>query len=82
MIHFSDHEKELITSLWGQADVENICSDSLIRLLMVYPWTRRYFHHFVNIHDAQAIIHNLQVKSQGKKVLHAFGEVVKHLDNI
>ena len=58
------------------------CSPSLYRLLIVYPWTQRFFASFGNLSSATAIIGNPMVRAHGKKVLSSFGEAVKNLDNI
>ena len=55
---------------------------SLRRLLIVYPWTQRFFASFGNLSSATAILGNPMVRAHGKKVLTSFGEAVKNLDNI
>lgn len=55
---------------------------SLPRLLIVYPWTQRFFASFGNLSSPTAIIGNPMVRAHGKKVLTSFGEAVKNLDNI
>uniref|UniRef100_A0A8C3QEX5 Hemoglobin subunit beta n=1 Tax=Cyanoderma ruficeps TaxID=181631 RepID=A0A8C3QEX5_9PASS len=57
-------------------------SVSLPRLLIVYPWTQRFFASFGNLSSATAIIGNPKVQAHGKKVLTSFGEAVKNLDSI
>uniref|UniRef100_A0A674J566 Globin domain-containing protein n=1 Tax=Terrapene triunguis TaxID=2587831 RepID=A0A674J566_9SAUR len=54
----------------------------LSRLLIVYPWTQRFFSSFGNLSSPTAIIGNPKVRAHGKKVLTSFGEAVKNLDNI
>ncbi|XP_010008414.1 PREDICTED: hemoglobin subunit epsilon-like, partial [Nestor notabilis] len=51
-------------------------------LLIVYPWTQRFFSSFGNLSSPTAIIGNPKVRAHGKKVLTSFGEAVKNLDNI
>ena len=55
---------------------------SLPRLLIVYPWTQRFFASFGNLSSPTAIIGNPKVRAHGRKVLTSFGEAVKNLDNI
>uniref|UniRef100_A0A8B9MC81 Hemoglobin subunit beta n=1 Tax=Accipiter nisus TaxID=211598 RepID=A0A8B9MC81_9AVES len=55
---------------------------SLPRLLIVYPWTQRFFASFGNLSSPTAILGNPMVRAHGKKVLTSFGEAVKNLDNI
>ncbi|NXG40975.1 HBB protein, partial [Psilopogon haemacephalus] len=52
------------------------------RLLIVYPWTQRFFSSFGNLSGATAICGNPMVRAHGKKVLTSFGDAVKNLDNI
>uniref|UniRef100_A0A8C3XUF5 Globin domain-containing protein n=1 Tax=Chelydra serpentina TaxID=8475 RepID=A0A8C3XUF5_CHESE len=52
------------------------------RLLIVYPWTQRFFTSFGNLSSPGAILHNEKVHEHGKKVLTSFGEAVKNLDHI
>lgn len=48
----------------------------------MYPWTHRFFDSFGNLSSASAIMGNPRVKAHGKKVLTAFGESIKNLDNL
>nr|QHX99528.1 beta-globin subunit [Crocodylus acutus]QHX99529.1 beta-globin subunit [Crocodylus mindorensis]QHX99533.1 beta-globin subunit [Crocodylus rhombifer] len=82
MSAFNPHEKQLIGDLWHKVDVAHCGGEALSRMLIVYPWKRRYFENFGDISNAQAIIHNEKVQAHGKKVLASFGEAVKHLDGI
>ncbi|XP_074073509.1 hemoglobin subunit epsilon isoform X1 [Macrotis lagotis] len=52
------------------------------RLLVVYPWTQRFFDSFGNLSSASAILGNPKVKAHGKKVLTSLGDAVKNLDNL
>ncbi|XP_039343167.1 hemoglobin subunit beta [Mauremys reevesii] len=82
MVHWTAEEKQLITSLWAKVNVEEIGGESLARLLIVYPWTQRFFSSFGNLSSPSAILHNAKVLAHGKKVLTSFGEAVKNLDHI
>nr|ACE79125.1 hypothetical protein [Sorex araneus] len=82
MVHFTAEEKNVITSLWGKVNVEEAGSEALGRLLVVYPWTQRFFDSFGNLSSPSAIMGNPKVKAHGKKVLTSFGEAVKNLDNL
>ena len=55
---------------------------SPLRLLVVYPWTQRFFEHFGDLSTADAVMGNPQVKAHGKKVLESFSEGLKHLDDL
>uniref|UniRef100_A0A8C0U9M0 Hemoglobin subunit beta n=1 Tax=Cyanistes caeruleus TaxID=156563 RepID=A0A8C0U9M0_CYACU len=58
------------------------CPSSLPRLLIVYPWTQRFFSNFGNLSCPTAISGNPMVRAHGKKVLTSFGEAIKNLDSI
>lgn len=55
---------------------------SPLRLLVVYPWTQRFFTSFGDLSNAAAVMGNSKVKAHGKKVLNSFGEGLKNLDNL
>ncbi|XP_054254933.1 hemoglobin subunit beta [Indicator indicator] len=82
MVHWTAEEKQLITSIWGKVNVAECGAEALARLLIVYPWTQRFFASFGNLSGAAAISGNPKVHAHGKKVLTSFGEAVKNLDNI
>lgn len=52
------------------------------RVLIVYPWTQRYFGKFGNLNSVPAILGNSEVIAHGKVVLKALDKAVKDLDNI
>ncbi|XP_065601872.1 hemoglobin subunit beta [Cyrtonyx montezumae] len=82
MVHWSAEEKQLITGLWGKVNVADCGAEALARLLIVYPWTQRFFASFGNLSSPTAIMGNPMVRAHGKKVLTSFGDAVKNLDNI
>ncbi|KFQ57835.1 Hemoglobin subunit rho, partial [Pelecanus crispus] len=81
MVHWSAEEKRLIASLWSKVNVEECGAEALARLLIVYPWTQRFFDNFGTPSSPTTIIGNPKVRAHGKKVLTSFGEAVKNLDN-
>ena len=52
------------------------------RLLVVYPWTQRFFESFGDLSTADAVMNNPKVKAHGKKVLDSFSNGMKHLDDL
>ncbi|KAM6158789.1 hemoglobin subunit gamma [Rhynchocyon petersi] len=82
MVHFTAEEKAIITTLWSKVNVEEEGGEALGRLLVVYPWTQRFFDTFGNLSSASAIMGNPKVKAHGKKVLTSFGDAVKNLDDL
>lgn len=53
-----------------------------LRLLVVYPWTQRFFEHFGDLSNADAVMNNPKVKAHGKRVLDSFSNGMKHLDDL
>ncbi|MBN3303865.1 HBBY protein, partial [Amia calva] len=82
MVHWTAEERRAIASTWDKIDVETIGHQTIVRLLIVYPWTQRYFSSFGNLSSSSAIMGNPKVKSHGKTVLTALGDAVNNLDNI
>ncbi|XP_039178066.1 hemoglobin subunit beta-2-like [Crotalus tigris] len=54
MVHWTPVQKQLITALWSEVDVLEVDAATLGRLLVVYPWTQRYFAHFGNLSGPSA----------------------------
>ncbi|XP_027764685.1 hemoglobin subunit beta [Empidonax traillii] len=82
MVQWTAEEKQLITGLWGKVNVADCGAEALARLLIVYPWTQRFFASFGNLSGATAVMGNPMVRAHGKKVLTSFGDAVKNLDSI
>ena len=60
----------------------SLCFVPLLRCLVVYPWTQRYFAKFGNLYNAAAIMGNPLVAAHGAVVLHGLDKAVKNMDNI
>ncbi|CAI9153199.1 unnamed protein product [Rangifer tarandus platyrhynchus] len=82
MVHFTAEEKAAITGLWAKVNVEEAGGEALGRLLIVYPWTQRFFDSFGNLYSESAIMGNPKVKAHGRKVLNSFGDAIKHMDDL
>ncbi|XP_057245559.1 hemoglobin subunit beta-like, partial [Malurus melanocephalus] len=82
MVQWTAEEKALITGLWSKVNVAECGAEALARLLIVYPWTQRFFATFGNLSSPTAITGNPMVRAHGKKVLTSFGEAIKNLDSI
>ncbi|XP_071472531.1 hemoglobin subunit beta [Marmota flaviventris] len=82
MVHLSDGEKNAISTAWGKVNAADIGAEALGRLLVVYPWTQRFFTSFGDLSSASAIMSNDKVKAHGKKVIDSFSNGLKHLDNL
>nr|P83114.1 RecName: Full=Hemoglobin subunit beta-2; AltName: Full=Beta-2-globin; AltName: Full=Hemoglobin beta-2 chain [Telmatobius peruvianus] len=81
-VHLTDQEIKYINAIWSKVDYKQVGGEALARLLIVYPWTQRYFSTFGNLASADAISHNSKVIAHGEKVLRSIGEALKHLDNL
>lgn len=70
--------------LWGFTIMTEIIMyfSYLFRLLVVYPWTQRYFSTFGNLGSADAICHNPKVLAHGQKVLASIIDGLKHPENL
>ncbi|XP_056143140.1 hemoglobin cathodic subunit beta-like [Lampris incognitus] len=82
MVRWTDSERSTIISIWSRVNVDDVGPQALARVLIVYPWTERYFSAFGNISDADALLKNARVAAHGKVLLRALGEGVRHMDNI
>nr|WCR76151.1 hemoglobin beta chain [Eospalax fontanierii baileyi] len=82
MVHLTDAEKGAVNGLWGKVNVDELGGEALGRLLVVYPWTQRFFSSFGDLSSASAIMGNPKVSAHGKKVLNSFSDGLKHLDNL
>ncbi|XP_007533488.1 hemoglobin subunit beta [Erinaceus europaeus] len=82
MVHLTAEEKALVTGLWGKVKVEEFGGEALGRLLVVYPWTQRFFDSFGDLSSADAVMGNPKVKAHGAKVLQSMGDGIKNLDNL
>ncbi|KAM9305197.1 hemoglobin subunit beta-2-like [Gastrophryne carolinensis] len=82
MVNWTAQERAAITSVWQKVNVQRDGGEALGRLLLVYPWTQRYFSSFGNLSNAAAIAGNAKVQAHGAKVLSAIGDTIGHLDNV
>nr|1CH4_A Chain A, MODULE-SUBSTITUTED CHIMERA HEMOGLOBIN BETA-ALPHA [Homo sapiens]1CH4_B Chain B, MODULE-SUBSTITUTED CHIMERA HEMOGLOBIN BETA-ALPHA [Homo sapiens]1CH4_C Chain C, MODULE-SUBSTITUTED CHIMERA HEMOGLOBIN BETA-ALPHA [Homo sapiens]1CH4_D Chain D, MODULE-SUBSTITUTED CHIMERA HEMOGLOBIN BETA-ALPHA [Homo sapiens] len=81
-VHLTPEEKSAVTALWGKVNVDEVGGEALGRLLVVYPWTQRFFESFGDLSTPDAVMGNPKVKAHGKKVLGAFSDGLAHLDNL
>ncbi|MCJ8746502.1 hypothetical protein PDJAM_G00142520 [Pangasius djambal] len=82
MVCWSQSERSAIAELWDKIDVDEIGPQALARVLIVYPWTQRYFGNFGNLNSVAAILGNRKVAAHGKVVLNALNSAVQNLDSI
>ncbi|XP_063498065.1 hemoglobin subunit delta isoform X1 [Symphalangus syndactylus] len=82
MVHLTPEEKTAVNALWGKVNVDAVGGEALGRLLVVYPWTQRFFESFGDLSSPDAVMGNPKVKAHGKKVLGAFSDGLAHLDNL
>uniref|UniRef100_A0A4W4DUR7 Globin domain-containing protein n=1 Tax=Electrophorus electricus TaxID=8005 RepID=A0A4W4DUR7_ELEEL len=74
--------RSAIVGLWEQLSVDEIGPQALARLLIVYPWTQRYFASLGDLSSPAAIMGNPKVATHGKVVMGALEKGVKNLDDI
>ncbi|XP_011900540.1 PREDICTED: LOW QUALITY PROTEIN: hemoglobin subunit delta-like [Cercocebus atys] len=82
MVHLTPEEKTVVSALWGKVNVDAVGGEALGRLLVVHPWTQRFFESFGDLSSPAAVMGNPKVKAHGKKVLGAFSDGLAHLDNL
>ncbi len=82
MVQWTDAERRIIADIWGKIKPDEIGPQALARLLIVYPWTQRYFASFGNLSNAAAISGNAKVAAHGKVVINGLDKAVKNLDNV
>ncbi|GAA6218095.1 hemoglobin cathodic subunit beta-like [Lates japonicus] len=82
MVKFTEKERSTIRAIWEKVNIDEVGPDALARVLIVYPWTERYFGTFGDIFTASAVLNNDKVRAHGKVVLKALDEAVKNVDNI
>ncbi|KAL2806650.1 hemoglobin subunit delta [Daubentonia madagascariensis] len=82
MVNLSPEEKDYATAQWGKVDVEKVGGEALGRLLVVYPWTQRFFDSFGDLSSPSAVMGNAKVKAHSQKVLSSFSEGLAHLENL
>nr|XP_040139689.1 hemoglobin subunit beta-S/F-like [Ictidomys tridecemlineatus] len=69
MVHLSDGEKNAISTAWGKVNAAEVGAESLGRLLVVYPWTQRFFDAFGDLSSASAVMGNAKVKLLGNMIV-------------
>ncbi|XP_043338931.1 hemoglobin subunit beta-C(NA)-like [Cervus canadensis] len=82
MVHLTLEEKANVIASWSKIKLDEVGAETLGRLLVVYPWTQRFFEHFGDLSSADAVMRNPKVKAFGKRVLDTFTEGMRHLDNL
>ncbi|XP_070779326.1 hemoglobin cathodic subunit beta-like [Enoplosus armatus] len=82
MVEWTDKERSTVSAVWEKVNIDEIGPQALARVLIVYPWTERYFGTFGDIFTVTAVLNNAKVAAHGKVVLKALDKAVKNMDNI
>ncbi|KAJ7992493.1 hypothetical protein DPEC_G00279250 [Dallia pectoralis] len=82
MVDWSPAERSAILSVWGKISADEIGPQALIRCLVVFPWTQRYFASFGNLSSPAAIAGNANVAKHGRTVMHGLDQAIQNLDDI
>uniref|UniRef100_A0A3Q1MDI9 Globin domain-containing protein n=1 Tax=Bos taurus TaxID=9913 RepID=A0A3Q1MDI9_BOVIN len=82
MVHLTLEGKSHCLGFWQALTPSFLMLFSPCRLLVVYPWTQRFFESFGNLPSADAIMGNAKVKAHDKKVLDSFTKGLKHVDHL
>ncbi|KAM3864436.1 hemoglobin, beta adult 2 [Diretmus argenteus] len=82
MVEWTDSERSTITAVWDRINVDEMGPETLKRVLIVYPWTKRYFGRFGDISSTAAVLANDKVANHGKVVLKALDKAVENMDDM
>ncbi|XP_071326188.1 hemoglobin subunit beta-1-like isoform X2 [Trachinotus anak] len=82
MVKWTDKERSMVRAVWEKVNIDEVGPEALARVLIVYPWTERYFGTFGDIFTVTAVLNNAKVAAHGKVVLTALDAAVKNMDNI
>nr|QXU63705.1 hemoglobin beta 4 [Sciaenops ocellatus] len=82
MVRWTDKERSTVSAVWEKVVIDETGPEALQRVLIVYPWTERYFGSFGDIFSADTVLNNSKVAAHGKVVLKALDTAVKNMDNI
>ncbi|XP_017284818.1 hemoglobin subunit alpha-1 [Kryptolebias marmoratus] len=72
-------DKDTVRAFWAKVSgkAEDIGSDALSRMLLVYPQTKTYFSHWKDLSPGSA-----PVKKHGKTVMSGVGDAVSKIDDL
>ncbi|KAF7225641.1 hemoglobin embryonic subunit alpha-like [Nothobranchius furzeri] len=72
-------DKDTVKAFWTKVSgkAEDIGSDALSRMLLVYPQTKTYFAHWKDLSPSSA-----PVKKHGRTVMSGIGDAVSKIDNL
>ncbi|XDV44612.1 hypothetical protein PO909_012865 [Leuciscus waleckii] len=82
MVVWTDQERAFIQDIFSKLNYEDAGPELYCRVLIVYPWTQRYFGGFGNLYSAEAIKSNPMVAAHGIVVLHGLDKAMKNMDDI
>lgn len=82
MVEWTEEERAFIREIFSKLKYEDVGPKALCRALIVYPWTQRYFSHFGNLYNADAIMGNPEVIRHGAVVMHGLDMALKDMNNI
>ncbi|XP_058510209.1 hemoglobin cathodic subunit beta-like [Solea solea] len=82
MVKFTEQERDIVRAVWEKVDVDEVGPEALIRVLITYPWTERYFGIFGDLFSISAVSTNAKLAEHGKVVLRSLGRAVEDMDNI
>lgn len=82
MVKWTEEERCTVRAVWEKINIDEIGPQVFARVLIVYPWTERYFGTFGDIFTVTAILNNSKVANHGKVLLRALDKGVKNMDKI
>ncbi|XP_063328199.1 hemoglobin cathodic subunit beta-like [Pelmatolapia mariae] len=82
MVKWTELERSTVKAIWEKIDIDEVGPQIWARVLIVYPWTERYFGSFGDLFTITAILKNDKVAAHGKVVLKALDKAVNNMDNM
>ncbi|XP_029013625.1 hemoglobin, beta adult 2 [Betta splendens] len=82
MVKWTEKERSTISAVWEKINIDETGPHIMARVLIVYPWTERYFGSFGDIFTVAAVLNNPKVAAHGKVVLTALDRAVRNMDDI
>ncbi|KAK1793891.1 hypothetical protein P4O66_010811 [Electrophorus voltai] len=82
MVEWTQEERVIIKEIFSKLNYEDVGPKSLCRILVVYPWTQRYFAHFGNLYNPEMILANPKIANHGVVVFRGLEMAVQNMDNI
>ncbi|XP_076856427.1 hemoglobin subunit beta-2-like [Brachyhypopomus gauderio] len=82
MVEWTQEERAIIKDIFSKLNYEDVGPKSLCRVLVVYPWTQRYFASFGHLYSPEVIMANKRIEKHGVVVFRGLEIAVNNMDDI